>query len=65
MQPQVLAFLPIILEGILQINDNSLQFDNRLYFSLQQNEKIKVAAISYADDALEKKNTETEFGESH
>lgn len=50
------------IEGILQVNDNSLQFDNRLYFSLQQNEKIKVAAISDADDAFLKKiYTETEF----
>ena len=50
------------IEGVLQVNDNSLQFDNRLYFSLQQNEKIKVAAVSDADDAFLKKiYTETEF----
>ena len=40
------------IEGILQINDNSLQFDNRLYFSLQQNEKIKVAAIKTTIDMI-------------
>ena len=50
------------LEGTLKINDNSLQFDNTLYFSLQENEKIKVAAISNVDDRFLKKiYTEDEF----
>ncbi|MBW2962786.1 BatA domain-containing protein [Mesonia aestuariivivens] len=43
------------IKGVLAINDNSLQYDNSLYFSLQQNEKINVASISDAKDNFLKK----------
>ncbi len=50
------------IDGVLQIIDDNLQFDNRLYFSLQQNEKINVIALNGSDDSFLKKiYTEEEF----
>jgi len=50
------------INGKFTVNDNSLQYDNSLYFSLQQNEKIKVIAINGNDSQfLNKIYTNKEF----
>ena len=42
-----LAFSPE-LNGVVEIQDNSLTFDNRFYFSINQTEQIRVMAIGKA-----------------
>src|SRR5690606_39027524 len=51
-----------IEKGRLNIEDNALQFDNELYFSLNQTEPIKVTSINPADAGFLKRiYTEPEF----
>lgn len=51
-----------IEKGRLNIEDNALQFDNELYFSLNQTEPIKVTSINAADAGFLKRiYTEPEF----
>ncbi|NNK40580.1 MAG: hypothetical protein HKP45_08020, partial [Winogradskyella sp.] len=49
---QVIFTLPANqkINGKISIEDNSLQYDNSLYFNLRTNPKIKVLAINDADD---------------
>lgn len=38
------------INGLVSIDDNSLQFDNQLFFNINKQEKINVLAINDADD---------------
>ncbi|MEH6704401.1 MAG: BatA domain-containing protein [Galbibacter orientalis] len=50
------------LKGKISIEDNGLQYDNSLYFSINKNDNINVLAINNADDNFLKKIfTEDEF----
>ncbi|WMI65538.1 BatA domain-containing protein [Aestuariibaculum sp. YM273] len=56
--------LPVneIVNGKLTIDDASLQFDNTLYFNINETDKIKVLAINSGDDDFLKRiYTEDEF----
>ncbi|MBD0823097.1 BatA domain-containing protein [Aestuariibaculum marinum] len=56
--------LPVneIVNGKLTIDDASLQFDNTLYFNINETDKIKVLAINSGDDNFLKRiYTEDEF----
>lgn len=51
-----------ISNGRIEIGDNSLQYDNRLFFSINKASEVQVVAISEADsDFLEKIFTRPEF----
>ncbi|MGH1386321.1 vWA domain-containing protein [Kordia sp.] len=51
-----------VIQGEIRIDDNSLQFDNNLFFNINAPEKINVLAINEADDEfLKKLYTEDEF----
>ena len=51
-----------IENGIVEINDNSLQYDNRLYFSIPEKRPTRVAVISNAEaDFLNRIYSEREF----
>ncbi|WP_430408927.1 BatA domain-containing protein [Kordia sp.] len=51
-----------VIQGTIKIDDNSLQFDNQLFFNINAPEKINVLAINEADDEfLKKLYTEDEF----
>ncbi len=51
-----------VIQGNIQIDDNSLQFDNNLFFNINSPEKINVLAINETDDEfLKKLYTEDEF----
>jgi len=51
-----------VIQGNIRIDDNSLQFDNNLYFNINSPEKINVLAINETDDEfLKKLYTEDEF----
>jgi len=43
------------IDGRIAIQDNQLQFDNELFFTINSPEKIKVLAISEADDTFLKR----------
>ncbi|WP_242084779.1 BatA domain-containing protein [Aestuariivivens sediminis] len=45
----------ITIQGRVIINDSSLQFDNILYFNINDTEKINVLAINQANDAFLKR----------
>ena len=50
------------LDGVVEIQDNSLPFDNRFFFSLNQAEKIKVMALGKAQGShLERIFQEDDF----
>lgn len=50
------------IKGRLEISDTGLAYDNRLYFSIDKKEKIKVMAIGSADsDYLQRIFSEDEF----
>ena len=50
------------IQGILTVDDNSLQFDNTLFFNINEPTKTNVLAISNTDDNyLERIYTEDEF----
>ncbi len=50
------------IAGFVQIQDNSLSFDNRFYFSIQQEEQIRVLAVGEAHgNHLERVYQEPEF----
>ncbi|WP_262420316.1 BatA domain-containing protein [Flagellimonas meishanensis] len=52
----------VVINGRLQIADNSLGYDNRFFFNIDQKPKINVLAISNSDsDYLERLYTEDEF----
>ncbi|MCR8669122.1 BatA domain-containing protein [Aestuariibaculum sp. M13] len=56
--------LPVneIINGKITIDDSSLQFDNTLYFNINETSKIKVLAINDGDDDFLKRiYTEDEF----
>lgn len=56
--------LPVneIINGKITIDDSSLQFDNTLYFNINETSKIKVLAINAGDDDFLKRiYTEDEF----
>ncbi|AYN68252.1 hypothetical protein D1013_13135 [Euzebyella marina] len=42
-------------KGKIQITDNALDYDNQLYFSIGERQKIKVLAVSDADDSFLKR----------
>ncbi|UJH91834.1 hypothetical protein LZ575_04015 [Antarcticibacterium sp. 1MA-6-2] len=44
-----------IAEGKVQIEDNGLQFDNILFFTLNKNNPIKISSINGTDDAFLRK----------
>ena len=51
-----------LINGTLQIDDPHLQFDNRLFFSINRNSKINVLSINDTDDSfLRKIYAKTEF----
>ncbi|EDP96053.1 BatA domain-containing protein [Kordia algicida OT-1] len=51
-----------VIQGEIRIDDNSLQFDNKLFFNINAPQKINVLAINEADDAfLKKLYTDDEF----
>jgi len=51
-----------VIEGEIRIDDNTLQFDNTLFFNINSPEKINVFAVNEADDEfLKKLYTEDEF----
>jgi len=56
--PQELEFPlqnEVVPEGRIQIEDNSLQFDNILYFSMGETQSIKITSINSADDEFLKR----------
>ena len=42
-------------KGKIQVTDNALDYDNQLYFSIGERQKIKVLAVSDADDSFLKR----------
>ncbi|WP_046755847.1 vWA domain-containing protein [Kordia jejudonensis] len=51
-----------VIQGSIKIDDNSLQFDNELFFNINAPEKINVLAVNETDDAfLKKLYTDDEF----
>ncbi|WP_298420339.1 BatA and WFA domain-containing protein [uncultured Kordia sp.] len=51
-----------VIQGSIKIDDNSLQFDNELFFNINTPEKINVLAVNEADDEfLKKLYTNDEF----
>ncbi|QHI35584.1 hypothetical protein IMCC3317_09300 [Kordia antarctica] len=51
-----------VIQGSIQIEDTSLQFDNNLFFNINAPQKINVLAINEADDEfLKKLYTDDEF----
>lgn len=51
-----------VIQGNIKIDDNSLQFDNQLFFNVNAPKKINVLAVNEADDEfLKKLYTEDEF----
>lgn len=51
-----------VIQGNIKIDDNSLQFDNQLFFNINAPKKINVLAVNEADDEfLKKLYTEDEF----
>ncbi len=51
-----------VINGKLQIDDTSLQFDNTLYFNINVREKVKVLSINSSnDDYLKRVYTNNEF----
>lgn len=51
-----------VIQGNIRIDDNSLQFDNNLFFNINAPQKINVLAINEADDTfLKKLYTDDEF----
>ncbi len=51
-----------IINGKITINDPYLQFDNTLFFNINENEKINVLAINEADDSfLKRLYTQNEY----
>ncbi|MCM5662968.1 BatA domain-containing protein [Galbibacter mesophilus] len=50
------------IQGTVTIEDNALQYDNKLYFTINKQAKIRVLAINEADDTFLKRIfTEDEF----
>lgn len=56
----------VVINGKITIEDNSLQFDNTLYFNINERQKINVLSINSADDNfLKRVFTNDEFNYSN
>jgi len=49
------------IQGKLSLNDNKLEFDNKLYFNIKDNERTKVLAIGEKSNFLSKIYTDDDF----